>query len=68
MKITALKPYGLASPVSDWTYVKVETEEPGVFGWGECSLSGKTHGVQGAIRELEKLILGADPLNTERAW
>jgi L-alanine-DL-glutamate epimerase-like enolase superfamily enzyme len=68
MKITALKPYGLASPVSDWTYVKVETDEPGVSGWGECSLPGKTHGVQGAIRDLEKLILGADPLNTERAW
>ncbi|MCU0771120.1 MAG: galactonate dehydratase [Verrucomicrobia bacterium] len=68
MKITALKPCGLASPVSDWTYVKVETDEPGLHGWGECSLPGKTHGVQGAIRDLEKLILGADPLNTERAW
>lgn len=68
MKITALKPFGCSSPVTDWTYVKVETDEPGLFGWGECSLPTKTHGVQGAIKDLEKLVLGADPLNTESCW
>lgn len=68
MKITALKSFAITSPVSDWTYVKVETSDPDLFGWGECSLPGKPHGVQGAIRDLEKLVLGMDPLNTERAW
>ena len=57
MKITALKSFGICSPVTDWTYVKVETDEPGVWGWGECSLPTKTHAVQGAIQDLEKLIL-----------
>src|SRR5690606_6959493 len=51
-----------------WTFVKVETDEPGLYGWGECTLPGKTFGVQGAIRDLEKLILGADPLNSEWCW
>jgi len=68
MKITALKPFGCQGSHSDWTFVKVETDEPGLYGWGECTLPGKTHGVQGAIRDLEKLILGADPLNSEWCW
>jgi galactonate dehydratase len=68
MKITALKPYAIATPVTDWTYVKVETDEPGLFGWGECSLPGKPHGVCGAVRDLEKLVIGQDPLNSEFLW
>jgi galactonate dehydratase len=68
MKITALKPYGIASPVTDWTYVKVETDEPGIFGWAECSLPTKTFGVQGAIKDLEKLVIGMDPLQIEKCW
>jgi galactonate dehydratase len=68
MKIIALHPIGCWSPVTDWTYVKVETDEPGLVGWGECSLPTKTQGVQGAIKDLEKLIVGADPLDTEWCW
>lgn len=68
MKITALKPFGCQGSHSDLTFVKVETDEPGLYGWGECSLPGKTFGVQGAVRDLEKLVLGADPLNSERCW
>lgn len=68
MKITALKPYAIATPVTDWALVKVQTDEPGLFGWGECSLPGKPHGVVGAVRDLEKLVLGQDPLNSEFLW
>lgn len=68
MKITALKPFGCQGSHSDWTFVKVETDEPGLHGWGECTLPGKTFGVQGAVKDLEKLILGADPLNSEWCW
>ena len=68
MKITAVKAYAVATPVTDWAYVKVETDEPGLFGWGECSLPGKPHGVCGAVRDLEKLVLGQDPLNSEFLW
>lgn len=68
MKIKAIKSFGIWSPVTDWTYVKVETDTPGVHGWGECSLPTKTHGVQGAVKDLEKLILGADPLDVEWCW
>lgn len=68
MRITALKPFGVWSPFADWTYVKAETDQPGLFGWGECSLPTKTHGVQGAIKDLEKLVIGRDPNDTEFLW
>lgn len=68
MKITALTPFVCYSPVSDLVFVKVETDEPGIFGWGECSLPSKPHGVSGAVRDLEKLILGADPERVEWIW
>lgn len=32
MKITALKPFGCQGSHSDWTFVKVETDEPGLYG------------------------------------
>jgi hypothetical protein len=30
MKITDIKAYSIGSPVTDWTYVKIETDEPGL--------------------------------------
>ncbi|MGH6645081.1 MAG: D-galactonate dehydratase, partial [Bradyrhizobium sp.] len=68
MKTTALTPFLCYSPLSDLVFVKVETDEPGIFGWGECSLPSKPHGVSGAVRDLEKLILGADPERVEWIW
>src|SRR5688572_23397077 len=68
MKITRLTALTTYSPISDWTYVKVETDEPELFGWGECSLPSKPNGVEGAVRDLEKLLVGADPLDTEWCW
>lgn len=68
MKITAITPYIAYNGISDLVFVKVETDEPGLFGWGECSLPAKPQGVSGAVRDLEPLILGADPERTEWAW
>ena len=68
MKITAIKAYAVATPVTDWTFVKVETDQSDLFGWGECSLPGKPNGVVGAVRDLEKLVVGHDPINSEFLW
>jgi galactonate dehydratase len=42
MKITDIKAYSIGSPVTDWTYVKIETDEPGLHGWDEATLSAVT--------------------------
>ncbi|CAM5762194.1 galactonate dehydratase [Labrys miyagiensis] len=68
MKIARITPFLCYSPISDLVFVKVETDEPGLFGWGECSLPSKPHGVVGAVRDLEKLVLGEDPERIEWIW
>ena len=42
----------------DWVFVRVETDEPGLVGWGEASLGWHTHAVRGAVRDLEPLLVG----------
>lgn len=68
MKIAKVTPQVCYSPISDLVFVKVETDEPGLFGWGECSLPTKPEGVAGAVRDLEKLVVGADPERIEWIW
>lgn len=68
MQITAIKSYAIASPVTDWSFVKIETDHPQIYGWGECSLPGKPEGVRGAVQDLEKLLVGRDALNSELLW
>lgn len=51
----------------DWVFVRVGTDE-GIVGWGEASLGWQTHGVRGAIRDLEPLLIGQDPRPVERLW
>lgn len=68
IQITRLVPYVCYSPISDLVFIKVETDEPGLYGWGEASLPTKPEGVAGAIRDLEKLLVGANPEHNEWCW
>lgn len=52
----------------DWVFVRVDTDEPGLVGWGEASLGWHTRAVCGAVRDLESLIVGQDPRPVERLW
>ena len=49
MKITAVKTVVVNAEMRNWVFVKVETREPGLYGWGECSLEWKTRSVVGAV-------------------
>ena len=37
----------------NWVFVRVETDQPGLFGWGEATLEWKTRAVVGALEDLE---------------
>ena len=39
----------------------VETDQPGLYGWGEATLEWKTRGVVGAVEDLSVLLIGQDP-------
>jgi len=52
----------------DWVFVRVDTDEPGLVGWGEASLGWHTRAVRGAVADLEPLLVGQDPRAVERLW
>ena len=64
MKITAIHRY-LVPP--RWCFIKIETDE-GLSGWGEPVVEGKAETVRCAVKELEHLLIGRNPLETERLW
>ncbi len=52
----------------NWIFVKVETDQPGLYGWGEATLEWKTKSVVGAIEDLSQLLIGQDPCRVEHLW
>ena len=52
----------------NWVFVKVETDTPGLDGWGEASLEWKTRAVAAAVEDLKPFILGDDPTRIEHLY
>jgi galactonate dehydratase len=67
MKITAIKTLVINADMRNWVFVKVETDTPGLYGWGEATLEWKTRAVVGAVADLEPLLLDRDPRDIEQA-
>lgn len=67
MRITGIKTRVVNAEMRNWVFVRVETDRPGLFGWGEATLEWKTRAVCGAIEDLEPLLLGRDPRDIEQA-
>ena len=68
MKITRISPLIVNANMRNWIFVKVETDEPGLYGWGEATLEWKTRTVAGAIEDLAQLLVGEDPLRIEHLY
>lgn len=67
MKIAAIEARVVNAEMRNWVFVKVVTDEPGLFGWGEATLEWKTQAVVGAINDLAPLLIGRDPRDIEQA-
>ena len=65
MKITAVKTFVMDAFRTNWTFVKVETDE-GLYGWGEASLGTQEGALTGCVEDLKRLIVGRDPREIER--
>ncbi|MBI1899240.1 MAG: galactonate dehydratase [Acidobacteria bacterium] len=68
MKITVVKTTVTNAQMRNWVFVKVETDTPGLVGWGEASLEWKTRAVVGAVEDLTPFILGEDPTRIESIY
>ena len=68
MRITGVSTRVVDAGDRDWVFVRVQTDEPGLIGWGEASLGWHTRAVTGAVADLEPLLVGQDPRPVERLW
>ncbi len=67
MRIRAIETRVVNAEMRNWVFVRVETDQPGLVGWGEATLEWKTRGVVGAVEDLTPLLLGRDPRDVEQA-
>lgn len=68
MKINRLETLVCHARMRNWIFVKVLTDQPGLYGWGEATLEWHTRSVVGAIEDLAQLIVGEDPSRVEHLW
>jgi galactonate dehydratase len=68
MKITSIETFVCNARMRNWIFVKVLTDQPGLWGWGEATLEWHTRSVVGAIEDLKTLLIGEDPRRIEYLW
>ncbi|CAN5655066.1 galactonate dehydratase [soil metagenome] len=67
MRITSIQTIPVGAAWRNYLFILIETDE-GLTGLGESSLAGQTNAIIGAVKDLEPLLLGADPLRIEHIW
>lgn len=68
MKITKIETHVCHARMRNWIFVKVLTDQDGLFGWGEATLEWHTRAVVGAVEDLAQLLIGEDPTRVEHLW
>ncbi|MCJ8330628.1 MAG: D-galactonate dehydratase, partial [Lentisphaeria bacterium] len=68
MKIVKIETHVCNARMRNWIFVKVITDQDGLYGWGEATLEWHTRGVVGAIEDLNDLLVGEDPTRIEFLW
>lgn len=68
MKIARVSTLVVNARMRNWIFVKVETDQPGLYGWGEATLEWKTKGVVGAVEDVSRLLVGEDPRRVEHLY
>jgi galactonate dehydratase len=67
-RIRDVKTVVVNAGMRNWVFVKVETEEPELFGWGEASMEWRTRSVVAAVEDLKAFIVGDDPTRVEHLY
>ena len=66
IRITGVTTLVVNAEMRNWIFVKVETDQDGLYGWGEASLNWKTRAVAATVEDLEPLLIGKDPRDIEQ--
>ena len=65
MRITRATTYIVGNPWKNWLFVRLDTDEPGLYGIGEGTLNAFARTVETAIHELAPRYEGVDPFQIE---
>ena len=65
MKITDITTTVVNAGLRNWIFVRVDTDQAGLYGLGEATVEWKTRAVVGAVEDLKPLLLGLDPRDIE---
>jgi len=68
MKIASIKTLVCNARMRNWVFIKIETDQPGLVGWGEATLEWHTRSVVGAVEDIAALLIGEDPRRIEHLW
>lgn len=68
MKITAIKTFLVDGGFRPWTFVKVETDQSGLVGWGDCTDWGSPGPVAATVERYSEWVIGRDPMQAEAIW
>ncbi len=68
MQVTSITTRVVNAQMRNWVFVRVETDQPGLYGWGEATLEWKTKAVVGAVEDLAPLVIGRDPRDVTQAY
>jgi galactonate dehydratase len=68
MKVMRVSTVIVNANMRNWVFVKVETDQPGLYGWGEATLEWKTRTVVGAVEDVSRFIIGEDPRRIEHLF
>ena len=68
MKIVDIKTVVVNARMRNWVFVKVQTNVPGLHGWGEATMEWKTRAVTGCVEDLKPMLLGRDPARIDFLW
>ncbi len=66
MKIKDIQTLVVNADLRNWVFVKIITDQDGLYGWGEATLEWKTRAVVGAIEDFKPLLIGKDPRDIEQ--
>ncbi len=65
VEISKIETIVVNAEMRNWIFVKVYTDQDGLYGWGEASLNWKTASVVSAVKDFARMIIGKDPRDIE---
>jgi galactonate dehydratase len=60
MKIVDVTVWKVDASWRNWVFLRIDTDS-GIAGYGECSVEGREHAVEGAVKDMVRRLVGTDP-------